>query len=220
MLIRNDAPDTKENRNWRKGEMIVSFTIFAGAIFYALIDAVRLSSELKPKVVGLRSTFWSDSSRADLDDGQWSSFRSNLILIALAAALQVWICGYAAKFGPQCRLKASLLYGLGFAGYMHGPGCVFLISMVVANYAVARLMRGNEALPYVAWGGNLGFLVITEYYHGYNFVDLGLPRALDDFPRVMSWHRVSNLCMLKIISYMLDLHWSSLPSSSKEVRPM
>lgn len=219
MLIRNDAPDTKENNAWRRLEMIAAVLILSGGIFYILIDALSLSEELRPKVVGLKPTIWSDSSRADLDDGQWSSFRSNLLTLILAAFAQIVICNYARSFGPQYRLKASLVFGLGFAGYLHGAGCLFLVSMVLVNYAVAKSLRGSKGLPLVAWLGNLSFLVMTEYYGGYKFQDLGLPHWLDAFPKVMSWHRVSNLCMLKIISFMMDWHWSQGSAVSKTVIP-
>lgn len=218
MFIANDAPDTKENRTWRRGEMAISFIFVCSVILYGLQDAISLSEELKPRVVGLRPTFWSDSSRADLNDGQWSSFRGNLGIIIVAAVFQVLLCKWAQAYGPRYRLKVSLAYGVGFAAYLHGSGLLFFVAMVLVNYSIAQSLRGNRVLPFVAWIGNLGFLVMTEYYGGYKFEDLGFP-LLDAIPKVMSWHRVSNLCMLKIVSFMMDWHWCGRPDEARSVRP-
>jgi hypothetical protein len=217
MFIRNDAPDTKNNLAWRRGELIFGLSFLVVVILKILGDAVNLSQELKPRVAGLKPTFWSDSSKADMNDGQWSTFRSNLSTLVLGATLQVVLCNYASRFGPQYKLKASLICGLLFAVYLHGAGFLFLVALVLINYAVAKCLRGTPVFAAVVWVGNLGFLVMTEYYQGYKFADLGLPIALDKFPKSMSWHRVSNLCMLKIISYMMDYNWSLQPSTPKEV---
>lgn len=218
MFITSDAPDTKQNVLWRRGEMIVGIFALGGAVLYSSKDVMSLSQEFKPKIVGLHSTFWSDTSKADLDDGQWSSLRSNLVLIIIAAILQVFVCRAAQAYGPRCRLQTSLLYGIGFSAYLHGAGFMFLGAMVLANYALASSLRGSRAFPLLTWFGNLGFLIMTEYYHGYKFEDLGLPSYLDHFPKVMSWHRVSNLGMLKIVSFMMDWHWSTKPTEPKGVR--
>jgi hypothetical protein len=217
MFIRNDAPDTKNNLAWRRGELILGLSFLVAVMLIILNDSVKLSQELKSQVAGIKPTFWSDSSKADLNDGQWSTFRNNLSTLLFGAALHVVVCNFASRFGPQYKLKASLICGLLFAVYLHGAGCLFLVALVLINYAVAKGLRGTLVFAVVVWVGNLGFLVMTEYYHGYKFVDLGLPIALDKFPKSMSWHRVSNLCMLKLISYMMDYNWSLQPSVPKQV---
>jgi hypothetical protein len=198
--------------------MLLTYLVYSGFVLYALQDALRLSNEIKPRVHGLTPTFWSASSNADLDDGQWRHFRGNLGTIFVIAALQLSFCRFAKRFGPQCKLKASLACGLALSIFLHGPSILFLLMVVLTNYAVARLLHRSRALPLVTWIGNLSFLVVTEYYGGYKLASLGLPKSLDDFPILLSWHSVNNLGMLKVVSFTMDYYWSSKANPLKTVR--
>lgn len=66
---------------------------------------------------------------------------------------------------------------------------------------------------------NLGFLILTEYYDGYKFKwFLSSLEVLDTYEAELQWNRVTNLGMLKIVSYVIDYHWAILktPIETKE----
>ena len=94
--------------------------------------------------------------------------------------------------------------------YLHGFGAVYLFTWLFANFLFAKSYRGKRLFPLIVWGVNLSFLVLTEYYEGYGFKWLGLESLERLYHPDMPWHRTSNLCFLKLISYLMDSHWAAL----------
>jgi hypothetical protein len=89
--------------------------------------------------------------------------------------------------------------------YLHGFGVLWMILMVLTNWLLSKGFAGKTGYPIAIWLGNLGFLILAEFYSGFQFssVSLSLSR-LDHFSGMMKWHHVSNLRMLNIVSFCLD----------------
>mmetsp|Transcript_7514 Transcript_7514/g.7374 ORF Transcript_7514/g.7374 Transcript_7514/m.7374 type:complete len:265 (-) Transcript_7514:480-1274(-) len=91
--------------------------------------------------------------------------------------------------------------------------------MVTVNYFLVENFAGKKFFAILIWVLNLSFLIITEIYTGYKFAWWSSSLAfLDRFPHDLPWWRVTNLCMLKVVSYAMDYHWSilNLPTPTKE----
>ena len=229
MFIRNDAADTPANTRWRQLEKTGLVVIVGVALFIVLKDAVTLSDTLakEQKVSGLEASMWTETRMVDLNDGQLRGFRSFLPALIIAAILFVWLKSkwitYSGSKDYRSKLQFYLLSGLACCVYLHGPGLLFLLLWAVANYKAGELWRGTRFFAIGVWAGNLTFLIFAEYTHGLKFAWFGLGvlvRGRKDLIKPeMAWHRSSNLCLLKVISYLMDSHWRALhtPTLPKEV---
>jgi D-alanyl-lipoteichoic acid acyltransferase DltB (MBOAT superfamily) len=203
---------SKESIFYKKIEMYAAFSLCAFPIAYLLKDAYYLSASLSKtnKIAGVVNSPYFSSSRVDLNDGQLKGFLEGLPLLSLVAVIFVVLRRALVSFTSS--LSVSLVYylvfGIGFATYIHGPGVVYIILMVLCNYLIDKNLVGTRLFPIFTWIGNLAFLLITEYYHGYKFAWISQNLAfLDSYSYELQWHRVSNLCMLKVVSFMIDHHW-------------
>ena len=221
MFISESAPDTSENLRYRKKEMYsLGFVVFL-IIAKILYEGVTINNKLVSNynISGLKKGWL--NTYIDLNDGQLKSFRESLGTLIFVAALFVLSSRLLknTKKDLESRLWFLCVWGLGMAGYLHGSGVVYLLGMVTVNYFIASILRGKKALPFVVWVLNMGFLLVTEYYEGYQFKWWSDSLAfLDSVPKEMSWHRVSNLCMLKVVSFVMDWHWMTVnrPTPNKE----
>lgn len=223
MFIGNDAPDTPSALLWRAMEkgVLILFTLYA--VISVLWDGLTLSDRVfhgKEKVYGLKESPWNTDWKLDANDGQLRSFRSNLPLLTFGAI--AFITGkrlFMSEKTYQPQLKFYAVSGLVICTYIHGLGILYLVAWMLANYALAKVFRGWRWFSATVWIGNLGLLVVTEYFDGYGFAWMGLKDIERYYHPEMQWHRSSNLCFLKLISYLLDSHWSAQhqPTVPKEV---
>jgi hypothetical protein len=109
----------------------------------------------------------------------------------------------------NARLVYYNIVGLIFGFYLHGFGAIWLYLIVIVNYAAGNQFAGKKLYPLFVWIGNLGFLILAEYYHGFEFGNFSSHlKVLDDYGSEMGWHHVSNLRMLNIVSFCIDWHWA------------
>jgi hypothetical protein len=107
------------------------------------------------------------------------------------------------------RLIYYDVIGIGMSFYLHGFGVFWMILMVTVNWMLAKIFAGVRGYPIFAWLGNLGFLLLAEYYSGFTFKSISPSLSrLDRFKGEMKWHTVSNLRMLNIVSFCIDWHWA------------
>jgi len=214
MFVSPGASNTEENTKLRQYERWFLGASITAIMTYLTIQASYLSDSIadKYRIRGLKPTFWGERY-ADLNDGQLNSFRSGFVLLTFVAVTFVALRKFLVRNKPDLKsqLYYYLVFGLGFGFYLHGPGVLFLLGMVVANYLLAENLRGQKFFPLVVWVLNLGFLLVTEYYNGYQFGQVSRSlEFLDRVPVEMKWHRVTNMCMLKVVSFAIDYHWKTL----------
>lgn len=202
----------KDNLLHKRIELFSALAIILIPILMLLKDGYYLSSSLlsSNNIVGVEDSPYFSSSKIDLNDGQLKGFLEGLPLLTLVALTFVLLRRLLVSVTPN--LEASLLYysifGICFGSYVHGPGVVFILLMVLSNYVLAKTLVGSQVFPLLTWIGNLCFLLTTEYYNGYKFEFISSSLGfLDNYSYELQWHRVNNLCMLKVISFMMDYHW-------------
>lgn len=203
---------TKDNLLYKQIELYSALAFALIPILFLLKDGYYLSSSLisSNKIAGVVNSPYFTSSKVDLNDGQLKGFLEGLPLLTVVGITFVLLRRLLVSI--TSNIQASLIYylvfGIGFGIYIHGPGVVFILLMVLSNYILANTLVGSRVFPLLTWTGNLGFLLITEYYHGYKFAWISSSLSfLDSYPYELQWHRVSNLCMLKVVSFMIDYHW-------------
>ena len=213
MFIRNDAPDSPANLLWRKVEKTcLCVLVFSAAIAF-VYDGIQLSWRVaeREKIAGLGASPWIAGWKADVNDGQLKSFREGLpVLLVTAIALIVGKKVLTNEKAVKSSLQFYAITGPASMVYLHGFGIIYLFTWLFANFLFAKICRGKRLFPLIVWGVNLSFLVLTEYYEGYGFKWLGLESLERLYHPDMSWHRTSNLCFLKLISYLMDSHWAEL----------
>lgn len=188
--------------------------LVAAVLFYtnALKEGYYISHDLAQKydIKGLQVSDYSCSSLVDYNDGQLSSFLEGLPLLTFVAALFVLIRKFISQFTNDIttHLIYYLLFGFGYIFYLHGPGVIFVYMMITANFVLTQMFAGKNGFPILIWIINLAFLIMVEYYNGFKFGWISPELRFLDKNIFMQWHRSNNLCMLKIISFALDYHWS------------
>ena len=210
MLIPPGAT-SKDLLFWKNVEMWFAFAGIAIPIFMMLLHAYALSDRLSMRgIAGVVSSPYFAGKKIDMNDGQLKSFLEGLPDLIVVGFSFVFLRKLLSRFSTalNVHLVYYVIFGLAFAFYLHGPGAVFLLGMVVANYGVAATLAGIKGFPVIIWIGNLGFLLITEYYHGYKFTSISKSLGyLDSYHHILRWDQVGNLCMLKVVSFLIDYHW-------------
>ena len=209
MFIRNDSAPAQ---TWHRTVelLFLSLAVFsaAGKILY---DGIYLSREVadRGKIAGLGPSPWVEGWKVDVNDGQLRSFRSNLPLLLVGAF--AFIIGRKVLTNaknPVTSLRFYAYLGPAILTYLHGFGVIYLLLWLFLNYQFAKIASGKRFFPLIVWICNLFFLVLTEYYEGYGWQWAGLGTLERLYHPEMQWHRTSNLCFLKLISFLLDFHWA------------
>lgn len=204
--------NSKSTLVYKRIEMWVALASVAIPIALLVKDAYYLSSSLNSqyKIAGVVNSPYFSMSKVDLNDGQLKSFLEGLPILSFVAIFFILLRRILYVVHPSefTSLIYYLIFGLSFTFYLHGPGILYLLFMILGNYLLASLLVGQKIFPFVVWISNLSFLLITEYYNGYQFAWISKSLSfLDNYSYVLKWHRVSNLCMLKLVSFLMDYHW-------------
>lgn len=164
----NEERDAKYWRT-RKVESILIATIVVSVLAVLLRDTVALSTALNNEnsLAGLRTSPWNADWKVDLNDGQLKSFREGLALLTLVAGLFVLLRRTIRGKGHEFQLFYYIVFGLGMGLYLHGPGIIFLLVMILCNYYAVWSFGGRKWFPLCIWAGNLFFLVSADYYRGF-----------------------------------------------------
>ncbi|OMJ75180.1 hypothetical protein SteCoe_25727 [Stentor coeruleus] len=197
---------------WKKVHMWLALAMCSIPVLFLLRDAYILSENLtyKYRIVGVVSSPYSASKNIDLNDGQLNAFLEGLPILTFIAVMFITLRRFL--FHLHNSITLSLIYysifGIAYGIYIHGPGVVFLLAMIISNHFITKTFAGINGFPLIIWIGNMAFMILAEYYHGFKFAWFfeGLD-FLDNVPVILNWYRVNNLCMLKIVSYTVDYHW-------------
>ena len=139
---------------------------------------------------------WIPGRKMDLLDTQWREFRSGIPLLLLFAAGQSIFANFARNYSATAHGIVQLLSGLSYLVVLHGYRSVFILLVVVANYAVSVWFRS----PWAIWTFNLFALVVVsgtgEYWE--------IP-SLSSFSGMTNWAHHFNMVMLKQISFGIDV---------------
>lgn len=202
---------SKTLQSWKNVEMWSALVLGLTPIIMGLFSAISLSERLSQKnIAGVVSSPYFSGLKADLNDGQLKSFLEGLPLLTFVAFIFVVLRKLLVQVNSNLNVQLCyyVVFGLGFGIYLHGPGVLWLLGMIFANYSMANAFAGLKGFPLMVWISNLSFLLVTEYYHGYKFASISKNFSyLDSFHPVMRWDSVNNLCMLKIVSFLMDYHW-------------
>ncbi|OMJ90953.1 hypothetical protein SteCoe_6621 [Stentor coeruleus] len=204
--------DPKANLTLKKLELFLSFAFTMLALSFMITDAYAYSQNLisTNKIVGVKESPYFPGKNIDSEDGQLRIFLECLPVV-LMIAISFIILRRGIFYFSQSKILSIYFYivfGIAFGIFLHTAGICFLLALILCNYVFAKILARNKFFPILVWIGNLAFLLLAEYYDGFRFAwfnqSLGF---LDDLPQLLKWHRVNNLCMLKIISFMMDYHW-------------
>lgn len=211
MFISEPAWYLERNRRWRNFEMLVNSSFIAYIVYWGISLTFSASKRLSEtyQIEGLTESSLSFFGYQDSKDMQLRKFLSNLHIIILAMLGFLLAKHILTKDDPQKRIKFYLIFNTLFIIYIHGAGTVFLVLLAYINFKFADKFINSKRYPLIIWGFNLTVLIIAEYYNGFRFkwIDMRL-RPLDQFHKILLWHRVSNLYMLKLISYGMDRYWA------------
>jgi protein-cysteine N-palmitoyltransferase HHAT len=203
---------SKSIHYWKQAEMIFALLLAVIPISLTLKDAFYLSKSLSNKysIAGIVKSPWYPGMDVDLNDGQLTAFLEGLPLLIGMGVSFVTLRKLLQQINSslRCQLWYYVIFGISYAGYLHGPGVIYILAMVLVNYILAVFLAGLRGFPLIVWVGNISFLVLTEYYDGYKFSWMSQKlEYLDRADKLIRWHTVNNLCMLKVISYLIDYHW-------------
>lgn len=222
MFIPPGAIETPKVRFWRKIEKYCCLSMSLVVFAFVLKDAYKQSQDIASKnhIAGVIRGSWFSNNYIDVNDGQLRSFLDNLPLLSLIAfifvVLRKLMLFYVNELGVQ--LAYYIAIGTSFITYIHGPGILFVLLYLLGNFVLLKIFIEKKWFPILIWLANVSFLVLTEYNDGYKFGWIYSGFSILDYSVPLKWHRTSNLLMLKIISFLIDCHWSYLnkPHKTKE----
>ena len=101
--------------------------------------------------------------------------------------------------------------GVLFVLFLHGPGALFMLAIMLGNYAFAKL--AHRRIPYalymlLMWSAHIAILVLNFTYEGYRFGDISARLSWLDGDGILRWHILFNFSTLRMIAFNYDL-WES-----------
>ncbi|CAG8668727.1 11119_t:CDS:2, partial [Acaulospora colombiana] len=123
---------------------------------------------------------WIFGRKVDNSDMQFSEFRDNFPLLALALGLYLVLSHlfrilYSSKLPtklatqPLRRAYFFLAFSTIFLYVLFGNSIIFIFIILSLNYAISRIFRGSRANPIITWIFNLFVLFLNEAFKGYHF---------------------------------------------------
>jgi len=215
---------------------IAAAAVWIGTFFEARIPELRQRCFEAPAcVVHLRQRsawLWPlepqpESNEFAFFDGadiQWREFRGALPLMLPAAVLLTLVvrCVLALSarvrggvHSPAAAVSVRLLVGVGFVGFLHGSGLLFLAALLLAFFASGRALAGTRFAAPCAWLLALAAIAAKEgkwpvrRLLKFRYI-LGQDWAwLDAYRGEYEWESSVNLLVLKLLSFALDSHASA-----------
>ncbi|GAA5825473.1 hypothetical protein JCM5353_005315 [Sporobolomyces roseus] len=212
---------------WRTKEFYLYYLIFLIVVPNMYYSAVKVSSSknpLYPTYQHKLSKGWLFGSKIDNSDHQYYLFRSHLPLLTILFTLYLSLSHISRRILPQtrtCRSYFILSFSLCMLAALHGTSLIKMLVILYANWSIARLAfeekRGRvrrEWVPFLTWGFNVGMLFANSIYGGYEFGSISASLAwLDDYKGLLPrWQIMWNISMLRIISFNMELYWSTIPA--------
>ena len=121
------------------------------------------------------------------------------------------------------RVKYDLFFAVVYICALHGFSALKIIILLSANYAIAKKLPRAYVVP-ITWVFNITILFANELCHGYPFESIAIntipftiwdPNSnwgtfFDDHGGLMPrWEIMFNITVLRLISFNMDLYWSS-----------
>ncbi|KAI9481809.1 glycerol transporter [Coemansia sp. RSA 989] len=160
---------------------------------------------------------WMLGRKVDLSDGQWDTFRSNLLkftmamlgFVVLNRVARTLIPAKKSIYGVLPQLWLTCVFGTLFIMVLSGASIVFIAGLAWGNYFLAKRCAGRRWAPAVFWTYNMLMLFANEHYRGYSFESIAAPLAwLDEWRGILRrWDIMFNLSMLRMVSFAMDYHW-------------
>lgn len=147
--------------------------------------------------------------RVDMSDIQWRDFRAGLPAMAAffvgAAGAARWLQHTGGR--PVSRASCHLLFSLAFLCHLHGACTAFVLIMGMTSFCLAQAAAGRRHGTAAIWLGNVLLLLSARIGEGFRFAAINDALAHLDMHRgVMRWDICFNMCILRMLSYGLDLH--------------
>ena len=221
-----------------KRQRLTMFMLLASAVLGFYIFIVKLLSVFEPFNDPTISRYtnrlmrpgWIPGRLIDLTDSQYRNFRGSIPSLLVAAAV---FCLLARCFKPKpargrdasTRGSSALawyytLFSIIFLTYLHGSRTLFLFSIAGVQYVLCHWLAGRPyVFPLLMWAFQCACLFCCNYFNGGEFrFLLGESFAwLDEgwLRGALRWQIHFNMCLLRHISYGMELHWSRLRASSR-----
>lgn len=131
----------------------------------------------------------------------------------------------AADARKEVRIKFDVGFAVIFTSALHGVSAIKVFLVLYINYQIATALP-RPYLPIATWTFNIGILFANELCHGYPSADVAaliLPpqtSAAGEKPGnwgswvdgygglIPRWEVLFNICVLRLISFNFDYHWS------------
>lgn len=154
----------------------------------------------------------------DLKDAQWQSFRHSLPLMCMVFGGMVVATHLVRRFvtdpvrAARVRSQGYVILSIAALLFLHEAGCVWLFLLLSLNYLMASVLAGSQRGAALMWGLHLAVLWAVNYKTALRFGNIPFVGStlsfLDELKGEMPWASPYPLCMLRMMSYNMDLHWS------------
>ena len=165
----------------------------------------NLAEKYNFKIDGITEGYSFLGGYRDLSDYQWKYYRTNLGLIVLCAIIFVLISKMIKNyFSVSCLKIYYLIFGLGYALYLHRIKMIYLILVLVISYSLCCNYSyfGRNVFIAITWIFVIFIKVTSEIYKGFSFNFINVSNDLKN--PLLGWESAFGLIMLKIISYNVE----------------
>ncbi|KAG1737067.1 MBOAT, membrane-bound O-acyltransferase family-domain-containing protein [Suillus paluster] len=223
---------------WKTPEFVFYYVVALFVIPLMVWVPIYLSSPSHPNYpyyYHRLSPGWMFGREVDNSDTQYRSFRNNIpslsFLVLIFVALKYIYTRSALRSAssiPSDQLYLIpffLVFSALYLAGLHGTSIFKIISILTANYWIAKTFRGSRMGPPLTWIFNGSMLFANEIYGGYRYATLHPSlEVLDTFQGIYPrWHISFNITMLRLVSFNMDYYWAynsrggeSLSSASTE----
>jgi D-alanyl-lipoteichoic acid acyltransferase DltB (MBOAT superfamily) len=208
---------------WRTPEFIFYYVVALFAIPLMAWVPIHLSSPSHPNYPYYHhrlSPGWMFGREVDNSDTQYRSFRNNILslsfLVLIFIALKYIYTRSVLRSAPSTPsdklylIPFFLLFSALYLTGLHGTSVFKIMSILTANYWVAKTSRGSRMGPLLTWIFNVLILFANETYGGYRYASFHPSlEVLDAFGGIYPrWHISFNITMLRLISFNMDYYWA------------
>lgn len=192
-----------------KGELLACLALVIYFLYVLTIEGWRFCQRLVQHnipIPGLQPGLF--GSRVDVSDHQWREFRASMPLLSAVMAGFVACSRTVQIAAPQLRVSFYIAFSLVFLGVLHGACVLYVLSLVVVGYYIAK---ATVKLPYgllMVWAWHCGTFLVIRVYDGVPFAMFGpILAPLDQHRGMLRWHIYYNLLLLRMLSFASDYHW-------------
>ena len=179
--------------------LVIYYTLNLGSICY------KLAEKYDFKLNGLTKGYSFLGGYRDLSDFQWKYYRENLSLILLSALIFVLIGKFIKAYSSKKVLKLFyLLFGLGYAFFLHRLKMIYLIIVLLTSYSlcISYSFFGKKIFIASTWIFCILVKITSEIWDGYSIDFLNVSDFLSK--PLLGWNSAFGLIMLRIISFNME----------------